>query len=58
MLLSPLAIVLPAVLLFLTWNQAVVATHAKHGLSIQWTRTLLAMTLLVVLVFGVVLPRL
>ena len=58
LILSPLAIVMPALLLRLTWSPSVLAKHAKHDLSIQWTRALLAMTLVVVLVFIVVLPRL
>ena len=55
---QPLVIFMVALLLVLSWRPAVVANHAKHGISIIWTRTILGVTLALVLALIVVLPRL
>ena len=57
--LSPfIAVSMVTALLFATWRPELLQKHREGGISIQWTRTILGMTLVLVLTLIVVLPRL
>jgi len=59
MALSPFIVFSMLVAVFLvTWNPEVLAKHREGGISIQWTRAILGMTLMLVVALIVVLPRL